>query len=53
MSIHPPPPRQPDLPAWLIMAQKIYVMFTVVEAAMRSERRERQREIEAKPLATC
>ncbi|MBB3143701.1 hypothetical protein FHS21_000084 [Phyllobacterium trifolii] len=47
MSIHQPPPRQPDLPAWLIMAQKIYAMFTVIEAAIRLERRQRERDIEA------
>ncbi|WP_457300945.1 hypothetical protein [Phyllobacterium sp. P5_D12] len=45
MSIHQPPPRQPGLPAWLVMAQKFFSMFTVVEMALRSERRQRGRDV--------
>ena len=47
MSIHQPPPRQPDLPPWLVMAKKFYGMFTIIEMALRSERRQRQRDFEA------
>ena len=44
MSIHQPPP-QPELPAWLVMAQKFFSMFTVIELAIHQERRQRKRDI--------